>query len=253
MLKKRLRILLGLTVFSLLLVACSDDETDENTAPDESDAPIEETDSETDIDTTEREPLDVTVSDDETVDASSVVLVINGEEVTGETYNDTYFNTKRYMMQNSQDVSDTDLIKQQTLTTLKSYTLLRQDADARGIKVTDEDVTEALEDTKAQFESEEAYETALTQLAYTEENFKQSLKEQLLQQMYMDEVIETEDVTEEEINEFYGLLEEQLDETPPLEEVREQIVMQIEQSKLQQAFLAQIEKLNEAAEIEEKI
>lgn len=253
MLKKRLRILLGLTVFSLLLVACSDDETDENTAPDESDAPIEETDSETDIDTTEREPLDVTISDDETVDASSVVLVINGEEVTGETYNDTYFNTKRYMMQNSQDVSDTDLIKQQTLTTLKSYTLLRQDAEARGIEVTDQDVTEALKDTKAQFESEKAYETALTKLAYTEENFKQSLKEQLLQQMYMDEVIETEDVTEEEINEFYGLLEEQLDETPPLEEVRDQIVMQIEQSKLQQAFLAQIEKLNEAAEIEENL
>ena len=253
MLKKRLRILLGLTVFSLLLVACSDDETDKNTAPDESDAPIEETDSETDIDTTEREPLDVTISDDETVDASSVVLVINGEEVTGETYNDTYFNTKRYMMQNSQDVSDTDLIKQQTLTTLKSYTLLRQDAEARGIEVTDQDVTEALKDTKAQFESEKAYETALTKLAYTEENFKQSLKEQLLQQMYMDEVIETEDVTEEEINEFYGLLEEQLDETPPLEEVRDQIVMQIEQSKLQQAFLAQIEKLNEAAEIEENL
>ena len=253
MLKKRLRILLGLTVFSLLLVACSDDETDENTAPDESDAPIEETDSETDIDTTEREPLDVTISDDETVDASSVVLVINGEEVTGETYNDTYFNTKRYMMQNSQDVSDTDLIKQQTLTTLKSYTLLRQDAEERGIEVTDQDVTEALKDTKAQFESEKAYETALTQLAYTEENFKQSLKEQLLQQMYMDEVIETEDVTEEEINEFYGLLEEQLDETPPLDEVRDQIVMQIEQSKLQQAFLAQIEKLNEAAEIEENL
>ena len=183
MLKKRLRILLGLTVFSLLLVACSDEEAEENTAPDESDAPIEETDSETDIDTTEREPLDVTISDDETVDASSVVLVINGEEVTGETYNDTYFNTKRYMMQNSQDVSDTDLIKQQTLTTLKSYTLLRQDAEARGIEVTDQDVTEALEDTKAQFESEKAYETALTQLAYTEESFKQSLKEQLLQQM----------------------------------------------------------------------
>ncbi|MGM0523380.1 MAG: SurA N-terminal domain-containing protein [Bacillota bacterium] len=253
MLKKRLRILLGLIVFSLLLVACSDDETEENTAPDESDAPIEETDSETNIDTTEREPLDVTISDDETVDASSVVLVINGEEVTGETYNDTYFNTKRYMIQNSQDVSDTDLIKQQTLTTLKSYTLLKQDAEARGIKVTDQDVTEALEDTKAQFESEEEYETALTQLAYTEESFKQSLKEQLLQQMYMDEVIETEDVTEEEINEFYGLLEEQLDDTPALEEVRDQIVMQIEQSKLQQAFLAQIEKLNEAAEIEEKI
>jgi major membrane immunogen (membrane-anchored lipoprotein) len=253
MLKKRLHALLGLMVLSLLLVACSDDETEENTEPDESDAPIEETDSESDIENTEREPLDINISDDEIVDGESVVLVINGEDVTGETYNDTYFNTKRYMIQNNQDVSDTDVIKQQTLTTLKSYTLLRQDADARGIKVTDEDVTEALEDTKAQFESEEAYQTALTQLAYTEETFKRSLEEQLWQQMYMDEVIETEDVTEEEINEFYDLLEEQLDETPPLEEVREQIVMQIEQSKLQQAFLAQIEKLNEAAEIEEKI
>jgi major membrane immunogen (membrane-anchored lipoprotein) len=253
MLKKRLHALLGLMVLSLLLVACSDDETEENTEPDESDAPIEETDSESDIENTEREPLDINISDDEIVDGESVVLVINGEDVTGETYNDTYFNTKRYMIQNNQDVSDTDVIKQQTLTTLKSYTLLRQDADARGIKVTDEDVTEALEDTKAQFESEEAYQTALTQLAYTEETFKRSLEEQLWQQMYMDEVIETEDVTEEEINEFYDLLEEQLDETPPLEEVREQIVMQIEQSKLQQAFLAQIEKLNEVAEIEEKI
>ncbi|GEM01736.1 SurA N-terminal domain-containing protein [Halolactibacillus halophilus] len=253
MLKKRLRILFGLIVFSLLLVACSDDEPEENTASDESESPIEETDSETDIDTTEREPLEVTISDDETVDASSVVLVINGEEVTGETYNDTYFNTKRYMMQNSQDVSDPDLIKQQTLTTLKSYTLLKQDAEVRGIEVTDQDVTDALEDTKAQFESEEAYKTALTQLAYTEESFKRSLKEQLLQQMYMDEVIETEDVSEEEINEFYGLLEEQLDETPALDEVRDQIVMQIEQSKLQQAFLAQIEKLTEAAEIEENL
>ncbi len=253
MLKKRLRVLLGLMVFSMLLVACSDDETEENTAPDESDAPMEETDNATDIENTEREPLEVNISDDETVDATSVVLVINGEEITGETYNESYFNTKRYMMQNNQDVSDQDLIKQQTLTTLKSYTLLRQDADARGIEVTDKDVTEALEETKAQFESEEAYETALTQLAYAEETFKRSLEEQLLQQMYMDEVIETEAVTEADINEFYGLLDEQLDDTPPLEEVREQIVMQIEQSKQQQAFLAQIEKLNDQAEIEENL
>ncbi|WP_062321954.1 SurA N-terminal domain-containing protein [Halolactibacillus sp. JCM 19043] len=250
MLKKQLRVLLGLLVFSLLLVACSED-GEENTAPDESDAPIEETDDTTED--TEREPLDVNVSDEETVDASTVVLVINGEEVNGETYNDTYFNTKRYMMQNNQDVSDIELIKEQTLTTLKSYTLLRQDAEERGIEVTDQDVTDALDETKAQFESDEEYETALTQLAYTEESFKQSLEEQLLQQMYMDQVIETEAVTEEEITEFYGLLEEQLDDTPPLEEVRDQIVTQIEQSKMQQAFLAQIEELNEQAEIEQNI
>lgn len=250
MLKKQLRVLLGLLVFSLLLVACSEDE-EENTAPDESDAPIEETGDTTEQ--TEREPLDVNMSDEETVDASTVVLVINGEEVTGETYNETYFNTKRYMMQNNQDVSDIELIKEQTLTTLKSYTLLRQDAKERGIEVTDQDVTNALEETKAQFESNEEYETALTQLAYTEESFKQSLEEQLLQQTYMDEVIETEAVTEDEITEFYSLLEAQLDDTPPLEEVRDQIVTQIEQSKMQQAFLAQIEKLNEQAEIEQKI
>jgi PBP1b-binding outer membrane lipoprotein LpoB len=253
MLKKRLRILLGLIVFSLLLVACSDEEAEENTAPDESNAPIEETDSETNIDATEREPLDVTISDDETVDASSIVLVINSEEVTGETYNDTYFNTKRYMIQNSQDVSDTDLIKQQTLTTLKSYTLLRQDAEANGIIISNEDVNDVIQDIRDKYKSIDDYEEKVLQLYKSEENLRNIISNELFKRIYMDEVIETEDVTEEEINEFYGLLKEQLDDTPPLEEVREQIVMQIEQSKLQQAFLAQIEKLNEAAEIEEKI
>lgn len=250
MLNKMFKITLMLIMTSLFLMACGDDETEDISTPDASDTPIEET---LDEEQTPREPLVVEVTDEEKAAEDAVVLVVNGEEVTGKAYNDAYFNTKRYMLQNNQDVTDTDFLKEQTLTTLTSYTLLKQDAESKEITISDEDIDEAIEETKAQFESEEAYQDALTLLAFTEESFKVTLKEQLLQQVYIDEVIEIEPVTDEEVNEFYDLLKEQLEEAPALEEVRDQIEVQIQQSKLQQAFLVQIEALSDSADIEKKI
>lgn len=247
MLKKRLSLFISVLILSVVLVACGNSENSDQTTDPET--PTEDASNES----TNQEPLEITITDEEKVEDSKVVLIVNDEEVTGEMYNDAYFNTKRYMMQNNQDTSDIELVKKQTLTTLKSFTLLKQDAKEKEITVTEKDVNQAVEATKEQFESESAYQYALTQLAYTEESFKQSLSEQLLQQAYIDEVIETEDVTDEEIAEFYDILKEQLDDAPALEEVREQIVMQIEQSKVQDAFLKQMEALNEQATIEENL
>lgn len=237
-------------VTSLFLIACGDDETEDTHTPDPSDAPIEDA---LDEEQTPNEPLVVEITDEEKAAEDAVVLVVNGEQVYGKAYNDSYFNTKRYMMQNGQDVTDTDFLKEQTMTTLTSYTLLQQDAESKGIAISDADIDEAIEETKAQFESEDAYKEALTQLAFTEESFRLTLKEQLLQQVYIDEVIDTEPVTDAEVNEFYDLLKEQLEEAPALEEVRDQIEVQIQQSKIQQAFLVQIEALSDSAEIEKKI
>lgn len=244
------KITLMFIVTSLFLIACGDEEAEDTLAPDPSDAPIEDG---LDEEQPTSEPLVVEITDEEKVAEDDVVLVVNGEEVYGNAYNESYFNTKRYMMQNNQDVTDTDFLKEQTMTTLTSYTLLQQDASAKGISVSDADIDAAIEETKAQFESEEAYKDALTQLAFTEESFRLTLKEQLLQQVYIEEVIDIEPVTDDEVNEFYDLLKEQLEEAPALEEVRDQIEVQIEQSKIQQAFLVQIEALSESAEIEKKL
>lgn len=182
-----------------------------------------------------------------------VVLEINGEEVLGEDYNTAYVDTKHYLLQNNQDASDKDMLKQQTVQTLQSNALVEQDAESLGIEITEADIAEALEQTKSQFETDEEYQQALNQLAYTEESFKASLKTQLTQQAYLDEAVEVGEVTDEEVEEYYGMLGEQSDDLPPLEEVEEQIVMQLEQSKVQQAFQEKVNALTDEADIKQNI
>ncbi len=250
--KKTLQLILGLLLTTTVLMACGNEAAEEET-----EEPNQETTDDTEAtteDTSEEAPgLDLDVTEEETYAEDDVVLEVNGEEVLGEAYNTAYIDTKRYLLQNNQDVSDKDMLKQQTLQTLQSNTLVKQDAESMGITVTEEDVQTALEETKSQFETEEAYQQALDQLAYTEAGFKASLHTQLLQQQYLEEAIDVQSVTDEEVEEYYNLVKEQSDDVPPLEDVRDQIVAQLEQSKVQQAFQQKVTTLMEEAEINENI
>lgn len=250
--KKTMQLIVGLLFMTTVLMACSNDAADEETLEEPNQ---EATDNEdTSNDSSDEVPaLDLDVSDDETYADDQVVLEVNGEEVLGEAYNTAYVDTKRYLLQNNQDASDKAMLKEQTLQTLQSNTLVKQDAEEQGISITDDDVVVALEETKSQFETEEAYQQALNQLAYTEESFKASLQTQLLQQQYLEEVVEVESVTDEEVEEYYTLVKEQSDDVPPLEDVKEQIIAQLEQTKVQQAFQAKVTSLMEEAEINENI
>jgi hypothetical protein len=257
--KKTLQLILGLLLTTTVLIACSDDAADESDQeePTEEESTEEstgdESGTESEVDSEGQAGLDIDISDDEKTAADDVVLEINGEEVLGEDYNTAYVDTKRYLLQNNQDASDKDMLKQQTVQTLQSNTLVEQDAESLGIEITEVDIDEALEQTKSQFETDEEYQQALNQLAYTEESFKASLKTQLTQQAYLDEAVEVGEVTDEEVEEYYGMLGEQSDDLPPLEEVEEQIVMQLEQSKVQQAFQEKVNALTEEADIKQNI
>lgn len=241
------KLTLGLLLLSIFLMACGNEEGPQEAANQAST-------SEDTANDTEGEPgLNVEISEDQTYAEDEVVLVINGEEVLGDVYNTVYVDTLRFLLQNNQETEDEAMLKQQTLQTLKTNTLIEQDAAKRGIYVTNDEVNEALSETKSQFETDEAYQEALAQLAYTEESFFQSLKLQLLKQKYVDEAVEVEAVTEAEIDEYYALLQQQSEDLPALEEVREQISMQLEQSNIQQAFQTRVESLMTGAEIEERI
>lgn len=250
--KQTLQLLLGLLLATTVLMACGNEAAEE-----EPEEPNKETTDETENQASdeagETSGLDLEVSADETYAEDKVVLEVNGEEILGEAYNTAYLDTKRYLLQNNQDVSDKDMLKQQTLQTLQSNTLVEQDAASMGITITEEDVATALEETKSQFETDDEYQQALERLAYTEAGFKASLKTQLLQQQYLEEAIEVETVTDEEVEEYYNLVKEQSDDVPPLEDVRDQIVAQLEQSKVQQAFQQKVTALKEEAEIKENI
>ncbi|GEN57074.1 hypothetical protein GCM10012290_17180 [Halolactibacillus alkaliphilus] len=241
------KLTLGLLLLSVFLMACGNEDGPQEAANQESM-------SEDAANDTEGEPgLNVEISEDQTYAEDEVVLVINGEEVLGDVYNTVYVDTLRFLLQNNQETEDDAMLKQQTLQTLKTNTLIEQDAAKRGIYVTNDEVNEALSETKSQFETDEAYQEALAQLAYTEESFFQSLKLQLLKQKYVDEAVEVEAVTEAEIDEYYALLQQQSEDLPALEQVKEQISMQLEQSNIQQAFQTRVESLMAGAEIEERI
>lgn len=255
--KKHLKFLIVLLLGTMLLVACSEDSEDTD-GNDESENTTDSNDTETENDAadegSETDVPNVEVSEEEKVAADEVVLVVNGEEVLGEAYNTSYIDTKSYLAQNGQDTSDLDMLKEQALTSLKSQTLLAQDAEAKGIEVTETDIDEAIEQTKSQFETQEEFEAALEQLSYTEEKFRSVLRTQLLQQYYIEEEIGEIEVTDAEVEEYYELLQQQMgEEAPALEEVRPQVESQITQSKTQEAFLAEIEQLREEADIEERI
>ncbi|GEM01735.1 SurA N-terminal domain-containing protein [Halolactibacillus halophilus] len=252
--KKTVQLLVGLILTTTLLVACGNQATEE-----QADEPTGETESSAESEAKTEDAaeatagLDLDVTEAETYEEDKVVLEVNGEEISGKAYNTAYVDTKRYLLQNNQDVSDSDMLKQQTIQTLQSNTLVRQDAESMGIKVTEEDVATALEETKSQFETEEAYQQALEQLAYTETGFKASLQTQLLQQQYLEEAIDVEEVTDAEVEEYYNQMKEQSDDIPALEDVRDQIVTQLEQSKVQQAFQQKVTALTEEADINENI
>jgi hypothetical protein len=256
--KKTVQLLLGLVLATTVLMACGNEATEEETEEPNQEATGETESTEESEAGTEKAPeetagLDLDVTEAETYEADEVVLEVNGEEILGEAYNTAYIDTKRYLLQNNQDASDKDMLKQQTIQTLQSNTLVKQDAASMGITVTEEDVQTALEETKSQFETEEAYQQALDQLAYTEAGFKASLQTQLLQQQYLEEAIDVEEVTDAEVEEYYNLVKEQSDDVPPLEDVRDQIVTQLEQSKVQQAFRQKVTALMEEADINENI
>lgn len=251
--KKLLTLTLGLLLTSTVLIACGNETSDSEPNGEPGKEAEENNSNGNDTETTENEPLNIELSEDEAYAEDQVVLEVNGEEITGKAYNTAYMNTKRYLLQNNQDISDEDMLKKQTIQTLKNNALIEQDAKSIGINITEKDVETALEETKTQFETETAFQDALDKLSYTEESYKQSLKQQLLQQKYLEKEVEVRDVTDEEIKEYYGMLKEQSEEIPPLEEIKPQISSQLKQSNIQKAFQEKVTALIEKAEIDEKI
>lgn len=237
--KWMLLIILSLTMF---LVACSDDEE----ASDEQANQAENQEDQAQ----QQEPLEI--SDEEVVDEGESVVVVNGSEVNGTTYNAAYSLVKSMMHQSEQDTSDLDALKDQTVDFLVEQELMLQEANNVGIEVTEEELEEEL---KAYKESanEDQFNTMLEQLNMTEENFKNQLRYDLTTMEYVEQEFEVE-VTDKEVEELYNQMTEQSEgEAQELSEVEDQIRASIEQQKQQQQYAEKVEELKESAEIDKKI
>lgn len=230
-----------LIIFSVLIVACNDEEKESETEKAENETQTE----------AEEEAPQVEFSDEERVDADEPVLKVNGKEVKGDQYNRIYTQTKTLMFQYGQDVSDLDVVKDQVVSILTEQELINQDAEERGIEVTEEEAQEELGKLK------EASKEQFNQMLETYQITEDELKEQLVDDLVINEYIEKEfeaKVSDEEIEDYYNQLKEQSEDLPELDEAMKGEIEGLLKTQKQSEQLAErVAELREDAEIEQLI
>jgi|SRR5699024_10066997 len=230
------KFLMLIVAISLLigLVAC-DGKSDETTNNDE-----------------ELENETVEFTDDEKVNDDQVVVTINGTDIMGTEYNSIYMQTKVRMHRFRQDVSDLDLLKEQTLNILIDQELLSQDAERIGIEVSDEEVDKQFTDAKEEA-GDDQFTTFLEQYQLTEEDFKDQVYFSILHDKYLESEIPKVEVTDEEVKEIYEELKKQNEEFPDFDEIADRLKLELTMQKEQEKLQEKINELRDEAEIEKMI
>jgi hypothetical protein len=182
----------------------------------------------------------VACSDDEDVTLGQVeddltVATINGVEIKGDEYNFVHARTESLLSQQGQDTEDEKVAKQVrelSLNQVIGQHLVFQDAEEKGYKVSEEELTEELDKIKGQYENDEAYQEALKSSNLSEDKFKEQLTNQLIMDKYIEKEIGEMEVSEEEINSYYEDYKEVAkDKAEPLEDIKDVIKNELESQK----------------------
>ncbi|WP_042220472.1 SurA N-terminal domain-containing protein [Oceanobacillus manasiensis] len=241
-------ILLGFALtLAIILAACNDDNSGEET---EENAQEENTQSEENAEgENEQAQQSAEITEEEKVDPDSAVVSVNGTEVMGDSYNSVYSMLKTQMAGMGQDVSDTEVVKEQTVNVLIEQQLIRQEAEDIGLEVTEEEVQSEFDTLKD--ENGEQLTTVLEQFQLSEEDFKRQLADDLITNKYVDSELDVE-VTDEEVEEYYNQLKEQSgdQELGKLEDLEPTIKDQIKQQKTSTELQSKVAELKEDAEVE---
>ncbi|MHA7283033.1 SurA N-terminal domain-containing protein [Arthrobacter sp. TMS2-4] len=190
-----------------------------------------------------------------------VVAVVNGTEITREEFTAAYegqFPQAAAQAQAGGQEVDQDLLKTTVADNLVSTELLRQEAEERGIEVTPEARAAAIEDLleASQLGSEEELRAAFAEQGLDEAEFDAQLADQVKLDALLAEEAGDTTPSDEEIQEAYDAAKAQQEASgatdtplPPLDEVRNEIVEQLEGGKASEAAQALIAQLRESADI----
>jgi peptidyl-prolyl cis-trans isomerase SurA len=188
-----------------------------------------------------------------------VVAEVNGEEVTKEEFVPIYeaaFQQAAAQAQTSGQAPDEAAIKKQTADDLVSTELLAQEAESRGIEVSDEDVDAELTALAKQNQMASAEEL----LAAVEKNgmSEEQARAQIETQVLVEQLVEDEDggkgPTEKELRAIYAQAKQQAagqkgQKIPPFAEVRDQIEEQAKTEQVSKVANALVEDLRKDADI----
>ncbi len=153
------------------------------------------------------------------------------------------------------DVEDPEIkaeIEKQALDMLVNTELLKQEATAREIVITDEDVTARYEKLKEDVGGEEVLNERMAEFGINKKTLFRDIHNELTIQALLAQVFEQKaiEVTDAEVKEFYEAAGGEKAGLPKLDEVKEQIVQQIKSGKEQEIVTGFVTELRGNATIE---
>jgi peptidyl-prolyl cis-trans isomerase C len=135
------------------------------------------------------------------------VARVNGQLVSRAEFDEVVeSNIARYEMQSGQefDQSERPLLERQVLDGLITRTVLEQETERLDIVVEEERFQQTLGQFLSQFPNESAYQMALEQQGFTEEQFEEELRRQMvIEELIRSQVYDQVEVQEEAMREFY--------------------------------------------------
>lgn len=189
-----------------------------------------------------------------------VVAEVNGEEVTKDEFVPIYesqFAQAAAQAQATGEAPDEDALKKQTVDDLVSTELLAQEADARGIEVSDEAIDAELEDLAAQNQLDSADE--LLAAVEAQGVSADQARDQVRTQLMVEELTADEggplEPTDKELRTLYAQVKKQAeqsgsaDQIPPFAQARDQLVEQATSQKVGEIAGKLVEDLRKDAEI----
>ena len=128
-----------------------------------------------------------------------------------------------------------DELRPAYLEQLATEQVLLQEAETRGISVTDEELDARLEEIRANYESDEAFNQFLSETGFEDEaEFREFVREQETIQRTIEQLGQEVEVSDEDIQSYYDENQEQIGQ--PLDQVRDQVRAQVERERLNERF-----------------
>lgn len=189
-----------------------------------------------------------------------VVAEVNGEEVTRDEFVLIYeaqLEQATAQAEAGGEAPDEDALKEQTANNLVDTELLSQEAEARGITVSDEDVEAELTSLAEsnQMGSAQEFLDAVEEQGTTEEQVRSQVELQVLVEQLVADEAGPSDPTEKELRTLYAQVKEQAkasgqaQQIPPFAQVREQLAEQAQTEQVGTVAQALVDELRKDADI----
>lgn len=140
-------------------------------------------------------------------------------------------------------------IEEFVLTSLIDEEVLMQEIEKKGVSISEQEVDDEIAMIKAQFGDDDTFNEILKENGLTEDELRELLVDEIKRQQYIEDEVGDIVVTEEEMEEFYTVYSQQIEEPPAYEEIKDMIEQQIQSDKMQEEEQLLIEQLKSDSEI----